>query len=223
MLCSLNVMGEHMQDLIVVGGGELARVIIETAIAEGKWRIVGFVDPTPCDETVRRLKLPRLGTDTDIGRFPNAMTVLGVGTIKVSDVRRNIVDRLALPQSRWATIIHPSASVSPSASVAPGAVVLAGAVLCSGVSIGAHCIINLGAKIDHDVKVGAFVHVAPQAALGGGSRVEDHAYIGMGAMIRDHLTVSERNLVGMGAVVTKQFAPGRTLAGVPARDISPST
>lgn len=208
-----------MQSLIIVGGGELARVIIETAHAQGCWNVIGFVDPEPCEETVRRLGIQRLGTDGDLVSYPNAMVTLGVGTIKVSDTRRNIVAKLNLPDSRWATIVHPSAHVSPSAHLEPGSIVLAGAVICSGASIGKHCIINLGAKIDHDVHVGDFVHVAPQAALGGGSRVEDDAYIGMGAIVRDHLTVSSRTLVGMGAVVSKQFAPGKTLVGIPAREL----
>jgi hypothetical protein len=46
-----------MRDLIVTGGGELARVIIETAIA-GNWRVIGFVDPEMCPETTERLDLP---------------------------------------------------------------------------------------------------------------------------------------------------------------------
>ena len=33
-----------MQKLIIVGGGEHARVVIEAARAEGKWEVVGFVD-----------------------------------------------------------------------------------------------------------------------------------------------------------------------------------
>ncbi|MDX3971180.1 MAG: acetyltransferase [Bradyrhizobium sp.] len=208
-----------MQNLIVIGGGELARVIIETAQAQKCWNVIGFVDPDPCIETTRRLGVERLGTDDDLPAYPHARIILGVGTIKVSDIRRNIVARVAMPASRWATIIHPAAYVSPSAILSPGAIVLAGAVICSGASIGSHCIINLGAKIDHDVHVGSFVHVAPQAALGGGSRIEDDSYIGMGAIVRDHLTVSQRTLVGMGAVVSKTFAPGKTLVGLPAREI----
>jgi acetyltransferase EpsM len=210
---------KKMQDLILVGGGELARVIIETAQSQKCWNVVGFVDPEPCEETTRRLGVERLGTDGDLTSYPRAKVVLGVGTIKVSNARRSIVAKTGLPDSRWATIVHPSAYVSPSATLNPGAIVLAGAVICSGASIGSHCIINLGAKIDHDVHVGDFVHVAPQAVLGGGSHIEDDAYIGMGAVIRDHLTVSSRTLVGMGAVVSKQFAPGKTLVGIPAREL----
>lgn len=209
-----------MQQLILIGGGELARVIIECADASGGWRILGFLDPERCEQTVERLGVDRLGTDDDISKFPHARFVLGVGTIKVSPLREQIVNRLSLPRDRWATIIHPAASVSPTSQIGRGVVILPCAVICTGAVICDHAIINLGAKIDHDVHVGKFVHVAPQAALGGGSRVEENCYIGMGAVVRDHTTVSTNTLVGMGAVVGKRFAPGETLIGVPAKPMA---
>jgi PglD N-terminal domain len=86
-----------MRDLIVTGGGELARVIIETAIA-GNWRVIGFVDPEMCPETTERLDLPRLGGDEALRNYPKAMCNLAVGTIKVSDLRERIVRRLALAE-----------------------------------------------------------------------------------------------------------------------------
>jgi len=92
-----------------------------------------------------------------------------------------------------------------------------GAVICSGTSVGNHSIINLGATIDHDVRIGSFVHIAPQVALGGGAVVGDDAYVGMGAIVRDHVTIGPRTLVGMGAVVSKEFPEGTTLVGIPAK------
>jgi acetyltransferase EpsM len=209
----------QMEKLVIVGGGELARVVIEAARAQGGWDIRGFVDPEPCEETVRRLGIRRLGDDLALTSLTDEALVLGIGAVKVSPVRERVVAKINATD-RWATVIHPFTSVSPTARIAPGVVVLAGAVICSGADISEHAIINLGSKIDHDVHVGRFVHVAPQAALGGGSRVEDHAYIGMGAIIRDHVTVSAGTLVGMGAVVTEQFPPGSTLLGIPARRVT---
>ena len=76
--------------------------------------------------------------------------------------------------------------------------------------------------IDHDVHVGAFVHVAPRSALGGGSYVGDGAYIGMGASLRDHTRINERTMVGMGAVVAKEFPADSVLVGIPARAMVPA-
>jgi acetyltransferase-like isoleucine patch superfamily enzyme len=43
------------------------------------------------------------------------------------------------------------------------------------------------------------------------------ASIGSGAVIMGGVTIGERALVGAGAVVTKDVAPGGIVAGVPAR------
>jgi acetyltransferase EpsM len=209
-----------MRKLIVIGGGEFARVIMDCASADPSWRIVGFLDPQPCADTTARLGIPRLGGDAAVADFPDAMFVLGIGGLGVSDVRRRVAHGLGIPDESWARIVHPTASVSPTATLGPGVVVLPGAVICTGARIGAHSVINLGAKIDHDVRVGEFVFVSPQAALGGGSTVDRDSYVGMGAIVRDHVRVSERTMIGMGAVVARTFPPGATLIGVPARERS---
>lgn len=204
-----------MRKLIVIGGGEFSRVIIDTARAAG-WDVVGFVDPSPCDETVRRMKIPHLGNDEVLRhRAGDEQIVLGVGMVGISQIRESIVERIG--PARWANVIHPRATVSDMAVIRTGAVILAGATICTGASIGEHAIINVGSTIDHDVSVGDFVHVAPQATLGGGCVVQDRAYIGIGAIVRDHVTVSAGTLVGMGAVVSRTYAPGNVLVGIPAK------
>lgn len=208
----------RMRKIIVVGGGELARVIIEAETASGG-HILGFVDPSACEETVSRLGVKRLGRDDAIDEFPDVKLVLGVGSTRTSPTRRRIVESLAQHPDRWASVVHPTACVSPTAKVHEGAVILAGTIVSTGASIGRHAILNFGVMVDHDVHVGAFVHVAPRAALGGGSRVNDDAYIGMGACIRDHTVVNVQTLVGMGAVVAKEYPGGTTLVGIPAKPL----
>jgi UDP-2-acetamido-3-amino-2,3-dideoxy-glucuronate N-acetyltransferase len=49
------------------------------------------------------------------------------------------------------------------------------------------------------------------------TRVKRGASIGSGATILCGITIGEDALIGAGAVVTKDVAPGATVAGVPAR------
>jgi acetyltransferase EpsM len=205
-----------MQPLIVVGGGEHGRVVIEAAQANRQWRVLGFVDPNPCEETAKRLGISNLGSDSALSSHPDAKLVLGIGCTTVNSEREKIVTKIGGSPDRWTAVVHPSAWVSPSASLAEGVVILPGAVICSGVKLARHCIVNIGASIAHDAVVGSFVHIAPQAVLGGGARIGANAYIGMGSSIRNHTEVAERTMVGMGAAVVKKFAPGATLVGVPA-------
>ena len=88
------------------------------------------------------------------------------------EARRRVVEAMG-PDARWAVVIHPAAWVSPSARLEPGAVVLAGSVVNAGAVVGSHAIVNSGVTVEHDVRVGAFSHLAPGAVVGGGTAIGD--------------------------------------------------
>jgi acetyltransferase EpsM len=207
--------------LVVVGGGEHARVVADAARTRPEtWRLVAFADPDPAVDAADRLGLPNVGDDVALLAWlegthdlERPWLVLGVGSI---GVRQAIIDRLGEP-TEWATVVHAAAWVSPTATMGPGAVVLAGAVVNSGADVGAHAIVNSGAIVEHDVTLGPFTHVAPGALLGGGTRTGEGSFLGLGARVRDHVVIGDHAVVGMGAVVTDDVAANATVTGSPAR------
>jgi acetyltransferase EpsM len=203
--------------LVLVGGGEHARVVADAADAAG-WTLLGWTDADP------RAWIPgvrRLGTDDDLVTHLDALpggdgTALVLGFAASVDARRVAVARLG-SRVAWATIVHPSATVSRGATLEAGVVVLAGAVVNTGAHIGPHAIVNTHAVAEHDVVIGAYAHLAPGATVGGGARIGDGAFIGLGAAIRDHIEVGADAVVGMGAVVVTDVPAAATVVGNPAR------
>jgi acetyltransferase EpsM len=205
-----------MSGIVLIGGGEHARVVGEAVLA-GPAPLLGFVDPRECEETGRRLDTRRLGDDDALGGIPDVLAILAFGGVGDVAARVSTVERLTVRVSGWAVVIHPSAVVSPSARIGEGSVIMAGAVVQSGARIGAHCVINTGALIDHDATLGDHVQIAPGAVLGGGVSIGAGAYVGLGARVRDHLKIGSGAVVGMGAVVVRDVESNQRVMGVPAR------
>lgn len=206
-----------LRRLILIGGGEHARVVAEAVRSAGDPVLLGFVDPYPCEETVDRLNLPRLGDDEALLQYPGAFGVLGFGTVGDPGPRIQTVGRLGLCLAGWAVVVHASAWVSPTARLGEGTVVMASASVQGGAQLGSHCVVNTGAVIEHDVHMGDHVQIAPGAVLGGGVHVGEEAYVGLGARVRDHVTIGKGATIGMGAVVVGSVPANTTVMGVPAK------
>jgi sugar O-acyltransferase (sialic acid O-acetyltransferase NeuD family) len=204
-----------VSDLVIVGAGGFARETAAAATAAA-WRVLGFVDDDVALHGTTRSGVPVLG---DVGSVAgmDAAVVVCVGNPRNYTARRQIVERLGLPAGRYATVVHPAASVGTGCTVGPGSVLLAGTVLTADVTVGAHVAVMPQAVLTHDDRVGDYATVASGVRLGGGAVLGEGAYVGAGALVREGVTVGAWSLVGMGSVVLRDVPPAQVWAGNPAR------
>lgn len=146
--------------------------------------------------------------------MPDGHHIAFVGKPGTTHRRRHIE---AMGEALFATITHHTATVSWSATIGAGCYIGAGAIIQPGAVLGKNCVINTGAIVEHDCVLGDGVVMAPRSVLGGGVKVGAWANICLGACVRDHITIGESAIVGMGAVVVKDVPPGVTVMGVPAK------
>lgn len=109
--------------------------------------------------------------------------------------------------------------------IGEGAVFSPFTTVTSNVRIGSHFHCNIGSYVEHDCVIGDFVTFAPGVKCNGNVYIEDGAYIGSGAVIKQGtpdkpLVIGASAVVGMGAVVTKDVAPGTTVVGNPASPLT---
>jgi len=208
--------------VVIIGAGGFGR---ETAslladLAEvGSHTPVGFLDDAPELSGATVAGLPVMGGIDDAGELEGVTFVVSVGNPHDFSAKERIVAKLGIQRDRYATLIHPEASIGRQVEIEEGTVVLAGTVVTQGAKIGRHVGIMPNVVITHDDEIQDFVIIGAGATVAGEVTLETGAYIGAGATIGGGVTIGRAALVGMGAVVTHDVPPGEIWAGVPARKL----
>jgi sugar O-acyltransferase (sialic acid O-acetyltransferase NeuD family) len=211
------------QPLLLLGAGGLAReVLAAVRTMPDAWQPVGALDDDPARHGGHIDGLPVLGGSDLVHEHADAAVVACVANAHRPRARARLVDRLGLPVRRWATVVHPAASVPPGVEIGHGTVLLAGVVVTAPQRIGAHVVAMPQVLLTHDDQVEDFVTLAGRATLAGGVHIGTCAYLGQGAMVRENLKIGRGAVIGMGSVVLHDVAPEETWAGVPARRIGPA-
>lgn len=208
-----------MDEIVVIGGGGHAKVVISILRKLKSYRILGYTD---IRDNGALLSVPYLGDDRELGALIDARTVnaaIGVGQVGLGKARAEIWMRtqplgLSLP-----AIVSPNAVVNEAVDLGEGTVVMDGAVINPGAVTGKGAIVNTSSIVEHDVILGDWVHVAPGATISGGTKIGAHTMIGAGAVVIEGRNVASDCIIGAGAVVTKDVTTPGVYVGSPARKI----
>ncbi len=123
--------------------------------------------------------------------------------------------------------IEPGAYIRDRVSIGANCVVMMGAVLNIGCSIDEATMVDMNAVLGARVSCGKRVHVGAGAVLAGVLEppsatpviIEDDVMIGANAVVLEGVRVGKGSVVAAGAVVTQDVPPGVVVAGAPARII----
>ena len=200
---------ESTRDLVVIGAGGHAKVVIDCAERVGH-KICGVIDDR-VGATV--FEHPHLGSLDNLVLHSDWQFVIAIGSNVVrARIANSLEDRVA-----WASLVDPTASVSRHASIQVGSVVFAGAIVQADVRVGRHVILNTGCRVDHDVEIANHCHVAPGAILTGGVVLEEGVFVGAGAVVLPGVRIGAWSTLGAGSVATKDLSSEQVFVGSPAK------
>jgi sugar O-acyltransferase (sialic acid O-acetyltransferase NeuD family) len=217
-------MSGGIRQLLLVGAGGFAREAAEAVRAANSvrptWDLLGFLDDDPATHGQVVAGVRVLGAIEAVHEHPNTHILLCTGRPDNYTSRRLIADRLGLDSERYATVVHPTATIGTTCEVGTGSVLLAHVDLTADVVVGHHVAVMPQVVLTHDVRVGDWATIASGVRVGGGAHIGRGAYVGSGTCVREGVTVGESAMVGMGSVVLRDVPAKRLWLGVPARDVS---
>lgn len=203
--------------IVVIGAGGHAKVVLEALRAAALGEVVGLVDAAPGAAAV--LGVPVLGGDEALPRLRAEGVEAAVVALGNNALRERVGRRLQEMGFALPAVVHPAALVSPSARVEEGAVVMARAVVGTETVVGALAIVNTGAVLDHDNRLGRAAHVAPGCALAGNVWVGERALVGVGSAVRPGTRIGADAVVGAGSAVVAEVPERAMVGGAPARPL----
>ena len=200
-------------DLVIVGAGGFGQEVAWVALQQSeRWHVRGFLDD---GRELKALGLPVLGAVASYRAHEDAKFVIALGVPRARCAARRSMS--AIDDSRFATLIDPSARFHDSVRFGAGSIICAGVVATVDIEVGQHTIVNLNSTIGHQSRIGDFCTIAPLAAISGNVTLEDGVEIGTGAAIRQGVRIGRGAMVGMGAVVTRDVGENECVVGNPAR------
>ena len=211
------------RSLIILGTSgnayDLLDIVEAVNLQSRTWKVAGFLDDGR-ERGSRYLGLPVLGGIADAASLDECWFINAIGSDSTFRRRPAIVERCGVALQRFATLVHPGASVSARARLGFGVCVSFGASVAGGVTVGNHVSIAPLAVVGHDTMIDDHAVLAPSTTVSGFARIGHSCYLGAKSSIRQRICVGDEALIGMGAVVVRDVPVRATVVGNPARPLS---
>ena len=192
----------------LIGASGHAKVIMDIIRSNGG-RVVSLFDRNP--SIVQLMGIPVLGEySSERHQFP---VIISIGD---NAVRKRVAQAVA---PRFGRACHSSSVLAESVAWERGTVIMHRVVVQADTRIGAHCIINTSASVDHDCLIEDFVHIGPNCGICGGVTIGEGTLLGVGCSVIPGIKIGKWCTIGAGSVIIRDVPDGATVVGNPGERI----
>ncbi len=211
-----------MVPLVIIGAGGFGREVswlveeINKNTTKPKWHLLGFLD----DDVHALDRFTQYGAILGpVDSYRDLQDPFAVCAVGDPRSRKAIVERLETLGARWATLIHPTASIGTASNVGEGCILCKSAVVTVDAKIGNHVQFNVHASAGHDAEIGDLCTLSAFVDVCGGALLEEGTFLGSHASVLPKASVGAWARVGAGSVVLRHVRSGKTVLGVPGKEI----
>ena len=211
----------NMKKLVILGAGGFGREVHAWLLDIMKTRedlsIVGFLDDNA--DRFRGLSdmPPVVGSFRSYSLSPDEFLVCAVGdpTVKIKAWHH-----WKAQGANFFTLIHPTALIQKDVEIGEGCVICPMASVASGSKLDFLVALNVLARVDEGVRIGAASTLSGHVFVGRNARLGEGAFLSSQAVVEENVCVGVRSKIGAGSVARTNVAEGATVFGVPARQIA---
>jgi len=209
-----------INQVIIVGCGQHAGVVLYNLRMEGRYEALGYFD---CDENkvgleyngLKVLENYRSSNICDLKeKYNTNRFIIGFGSMTH---RKTVYEEFISAGWEAINVFHPDAVVSRDARIGGGVLVEAGCLITPNPVVGDNVVVNTGSQVNHDNIIGDHVYIASGVVLSGGVTIEENSLIDDGAIVTLGRTIGRHCIIGAGSVVTRDIPDNCVAYGVPAR------
>ena len=209
-----------MKNLIIIGAGGMGKQLCFFAQVctgfEKEYIIKGFID-----DNLRALDgyegyPPMLGTIMDYQPQEDDVFINSIGDVQF---KKKCITEIIKRGGEFINLIHPLATIPPHVKIGKGNIFAARSGIGVESEVGDFNLIQDGAIIGHDVKIGSWCRVDCYVVLIAGVTLEDEVCIHTSAVINHNVTIGKGAMVGAQSFVIRNVKPGTTVFGNPAKKL----
>lgn len=208
-----------MKKIIIIGAGgygrELLQWIKDINEATPTWNIAGFIDDNlnaldsvECNCTV-------IGKVSEWVPNEDEEFALALGD---PTTKKEVTEMMKARGAQFATVIHPTATITPFSHYGEGFVMFPYAKLSVNSSVGKFVTL-LSSGVGHDVYIDDYTTISGACNILRDVKIGKRVFIAAGASVAQGIEVGDDAYVGLGSVVIKNVSTGVHVFGNPARSM----
>jgi sugar O-acyltransferase (sialic acid O-acetyltransferase NeuD family) len=204
--------------LVLIGAGEFAQIACEYFEHDSPYEVAAFSVEREYLSQPMLADRPVVEYETLEDNYPpqDYDVFVAIPASQLNRLRTRLYQDARRRGYRLATYVSSRAFVWRNAVVGENCFIFENNVIQPFVTIGNNCILWSGNHIGHRTILRDNVFVASHAVISGYCEIGENCFIGVNATFNDQVKVAQDNVIGAGALVTRDTEPGRIYVGSPA-------